>query len=72
MPETKSNLEEIGLKFECDTLLEEYKAIRSELQAHLTNQDQLVSYAMALIALLITVGKYVTDKFCYVSPLVFL
>lgn len=72
MPETKSNLEEIGLKFEYDTLLEEYKAIRSELQAHLTNQDQLVSYAMALIALLITVGQYVTDKFGYVSPLVFL
>jgi hypothetical protein len=61
---------EMGLRFEFDSLIEEYKAIRQELHIHLANQDQLINYAIAFIALLVTVGQYVTGTYSYLAPLV--
>jgi len=61
-----------GLKFEFDALLEEYKSIRSELQYHLSNQDQIINYAIAFIALLVTVGQYLTGNFISFRPYILL
>lgn len=63
---------ELGLKFEFDSLLEEYKSIRQELQTHLSSQDQLINYAIAFIALLVSAGQYVTGTYTFLTAAVYL
>lgn len=51
---------EFGLKLEFDAVLEEYRVLQSQIRSHVTNQQQIMNFAIAIAAGLIALSQLVS------------
>ncbi|MCJ7634516.1 hypothetical protein MUP77_19255, partial [Candidatus Bathyarchaeota archaeon] len=53
-----NDFERSPLRFELEVLLEEYKTLRAEIEQRLTNEQQIISFAIGLIVAAITLSQF--------------
>jgi len=56
-PPRLDDFEKSPIRFEYEVLIEEYRVLRSELNQHLSNQQQINSYALALMTGLVAIAQ---------------
>lgn len=54
-----NDYERSPLRFELEVLLEEYKALRAEIEHRITSEQQIISFALGLIATVFTLSQII-------------
>ena len=68
-PPRLDDFEKSPFRFEYEVLLEEYRVLRSELNQHLSNQQQINNYALALMVGLVAIAQLVGSDDGYLTLL---